>query len=68
MINKFYLFLLCFYVTSIKYIAPTGVQGFTPGRFKGLGESRGGKGEIEIPLPISGPSGAEENKSSTGGA
>ena len=29
-----------------------------PGRFKGLGESRGGKGEIEIPLPTSGPSGA----------
>ena len=37
----------------------TGVQGFTPGRFKGDMRIQGEvRGEIEIPPPLLGPSGA----------
>ena len=40
-------------------LPPTGVQGFTPGRFKGdMGSLREVRGEIEIPPPPLGPSGA----------
>ena len=40
-------------------LAPTGVQGFTPGRFKGDMRIQGEvRGEIEIPPPLLGPSGA----------
>ena len=37
---------------------------YAPGRFKGKRESRGEKGEIEIPLLTFGPSGAEEKPAS----
>ena len=35
--------------------SPLRSPGGTPGRFKGVGESRGGRGEIEIPPPTLGP-------------